>query len=240
MGVLEGRLALVTGASRGIGAAVAKRFAKEGAHVIAIARSSGGLEALDDAIRTETGKSATLVPLDLTNHAQIDELGGVIAERYGKLDIFVGNAAILGTLGPLGHIKPAIWEQVMKVNVNANWRFIRSLDPLLRASDAGRAMFVTSSVAKSARAYWGAYATSKAALEMLVNIYAAETEKTNLRVNLVDPGVVRTSMRKEAFPGEDASQHPIPDVMTDVFVELASPGCTARGERKHATPVYEV
>lgn len=229
---LEGRIALVTGASRGIGAAVAKRYAKEGAHVIAVARTTGALERLDDEIQA-FGGSCTLVPMDLTDFDKIDELGGVIYERYKKLDILVGNAAVLGTLGPLAHGKPKAWQQVMDINVTANWRLIRSFDALLQASDAGRALFVTSGVAETARAYWGPYAVSKAALEMLVNTYAAEVSKTNLRVNLVDPGVVRTTMRKEAFPGEDATKLTPPDAITDLFVELALPKFSANGGRLH-------
>lgn len=232
MGKLQGRIALVTGASRGIGAAVAKRFAKEGAHVIAVARTQGALERLDDAIAKEGG-SATLVPLDLSEFNKIDELGGIIAKRWGKLDILVGNAGILGKLSPVPHITPKDWQQVMDVNVTANYRLIRSLDSLLQASDAGRALFVTSGVAQMNRAYWGAYATSKAALEMLVKTYAAEVAKTSLRVNLIDPGVVRTTMRKEAFPGEDANQHPLPDAITDRFVELAMAETGENGARLH-------
>ena len=231
---LEGRIALVTGASRGIGAAVAKRYAAEGAHVIAIARSSGGLEKLDDEIKA-LGGSATLVPLDLMEYDQIDQLGGIIAERFGKLDILVGNAGLLGTLGPVAHAKPKDWDKVMAVNVTANYRLIRSFDPLLRESDAGRALFVTSGVTlrEPPKAYWGPYAVSKAALETLVNTYAAEMEKTSVRVNLVDPGIVRTAMRKEAMPGEDASKLPAPESITDLFVELAEVKVSAHGTRHH-------
>lgn len=232
-GKLAGRIALITGASRGIGAAVAKRYAAEGAHVVLVARTTGGLEAVDDAIRA-SGGSATLVPLDLTDYGQIDKLGAVIAERFGKLDILVGNAAMLGTLGPIAHTKPKSWELVMNLNVTANWRLIRSFDPLLRASDAGRAIFVTSSVGSQPRAYWGAYAVSKAALEMMAQTYAQEVEKTPLRVNLIDPGATRTSMRKEAFPGEDVSLLKAPEDITDRFVELALAGEVSNGERFRA------
>ena len=231
-GKLQGRIALVTGASRGIGAAVAKRYAAEGAHVIAVARTQGALERLYDSIQSAGGQS-TMVPLDLKNGEAVDQLGGIIAERWGKLDILVGNAGVLGTLSPLSHIKPKNWQEVMDVNLTANWRLIRSMDALLRASDAGRALFVTSGVTERAKAYWGSYAISKAALEMLANIYAAEVEKTNMRVNLVDPGVVRTTMRKEAYPGEDANQHPLPEAICDLFVELAMPGTTKNGQRLH-------
>ena len=227
---LEGRVAVVTGASRGIGAAVAERFAMEGAHIIAVARTVGGLEDLDDRVQA-AGSSATLVPLDITDYDGIDRLGGAIAERWGKLDILVGNAAILGSLTPMGHIKPTDWDQIMAVNVTANWRLIRSLDPLLRASDAGRAMFVTSGVAKGAFAYWGGYAISKAALECMVTTYAAELGKTNAQANIIEPGIVRTAMRAAAMPGEDPSTLPDPASITDVFVDLADPACTRNGER---------
>ena len=227
---LEGRVAVVTGASRGIGAAVAERFAMEGAHIIAVARTVGGLEDLDDRVQA-AGSSATLVPLDITDYDGIDRLGGAIAERWGKLDILVGNAAILGSLTPMGHIKPTDWDQIMAVNGTANWRLIRSLDPLLRASDAGRAMFVTSGVAKGGFAYWGGYAISKAALECMVTTYAAELGKTNAQANIIEPGIVRTAMRAAAMPGEDPSTLPDPASITDVFVDLADPACTRNGER---------
>jgi len=214
-------VALITGASRGIGAAVAKRYAAEGAHVICVARTQSALERVDDAIRAGGHEPATLVPMDITDFAQIDELGGIIAQRFKKLDVLVGNAAMLGSLSPVAMSKPKMWQDVMNTNLMANYRLIRSFDPLLRASDAGRALFVTSGVTEAARAYWGAYAVSKAALEMLVKTYAAEVEKTPLRVNLIDPGIVRTTMRKEAFPGEDANTLATPESITDRFVELA-------------------
>lgn len=229
-GKLSGRIALITGASRGIGAAVAKRFAAEGAHVILVARTQSALERVDDVIRSAGHEPATLVPMDLADFDRIDELGGVIAKRYGRLDILVGNAGMLGSLSPVAMSKPKMWQQVMDLNFMANYRLIRSFDPLLRASDAGRAMFVTSGASEGAEAYWGAYASSKAALEMLVNTYAAEVAKTDLRVNLIDPGVVRTEMRKEAFPGEDAGKLAMPDSITDRFVELALAGA-AHGRR---------
>ena len=229
-GRLTGRVALVTGASRGIGAAVAKRFAEEGAHLVLTARTTGALEEIDDEIQAITGEPATLVPLDLTDFAAIEQLGAAIFERFKKLDVLVGNAGQLGTLSPLGHITPEIWERVMDVNVTANWRLIRSLDPLLKASDAGRAMFVTSTVGREARAYWGIYAVSKAALEMTALIYAAEVEKTNVRVNLINPGATRTSMRAEAFPGEDPDTLKTPESITEVFLELAETSCSRNGE----------
>lgn len=227
---LDGRVALVTGASRGIGAAVARRFAAEGAHVVLLARTQGALEEVDDEIRS-AGGAATLVPLDLREPDSIDQMGLALFQRFGRLDILVGNAAVLGGLAPVGHYAVKDWTEVMAVNVTANWRLIRSFDALLRQSDAGRAIFVTSGVARGAFPYWGAYAASKAALETMVRCWAAEVERTApLRVNLVDPGVIRTRMRAEAFPGEDANLHPPPDAITDIFVELASPQCRRNGE----------
>lgn len=226
---LEGRIALITGASRGIGAAVAKRFAAEGAHVILVARTVGGLEEVDDAVRAAGGQ-ATLVPLDLTLMTPIDELGLKVAERFRRLDVLVGNAAMLGVLSPLGHVDPEVWDQVIALNLTANWRLIRSFDPLLKESEAGRAIFVTSGVASGVFPYWGPYAVSKAALEMLARTYAGEVAKTQVRVNLVDPGVVRTRMRALAFPGEDPATLPPPESVTDPFVELAEARCTRHGE----------
>ncbi len=228
-GRLENRIALVTGASRGIGAAVAKRFAAEGAQVVLVARTQGGLEEGDDAIR-EAGGNATLVPLDLQDFDAIDRLAAVLAERYGKLDILVGNAAILGALSPMSHYEPKTWQQVMDINLNANWRLIRDFDALLRESDAGRAMFVASGVVRNIRAYWGPYAASKAALENMVLSWAAELSKTNVRANVIDPGRVRTGMRRQAYPGEDANKNPAPDEITDAFVSLAAPDCLQNGE----------
>ena len=227
---LDGRIAVITGASRGIGAAVAKRFAIEGAEVVLVARTVGGLEEVDDEIRAAGGKAATLVPLDMTDFPAIDRLGGVIAERHGRLDILVGNAAILGGLRPTGHFLPDEWERVMAVNVTANWRLIRCFDALLRASDAGRVTFVTSGAAAMAIPYWGAYAASKAALESMVRIYAAEVDQTSLRVNLFDPGVVRTRMRAEAMPGEDPLTLTHPDDITGTFVDLSAPDCRRNGD----------
>ena len=201
-GRLAGRLALVTGASRGLGAAAALAFAREGAHCVLVARTVGGLEELDDRIRAEGG-SATLVPLDVTDGPGIDRLGQALYERFGKLDVLLGNAGVLGVLSPVGHIEPNVFEQVMAVNVTANWRLIRSLDPLLRQSDAGRAIFVTSGISRRVVPYWSAYAASKAALDMLVGTYAAEVAHTAVRANLYNPGPMRTRMRAQAFPGED-------------------------------------
>jgi NAD(P)-dependent dehydrogenase (short-subunit alcohol dehydrogenase family) len=228
-GRLQGRIALVTGASRGIGAAVARRYAAEGAHVILVARTVGGLEETDDAIRA-SGGAATLVPLDLLEGAKIDELGDVLYRRFGKLDILVGNAATLGVLTPLTHMDPPVWETVIGLNLGANWRLLRSMDPLLRRSDAGRAIFVTSGAARGATPFWGAYSVSKAALEMLVRTYAAEVGAFGIKANLVDPGVVRTAMRAQAFPGEDPLRLPPPDAVTETFVSLAEPSCRRNGQ----------
>lgn len=227
---LKDRIALITGTSRGIGAAVAKRFAAQGAHVILVARTVGGLEALDDEI-TSAGGKATLVAMDMADHDKIDQLGASIAQRFGKLDILVGNAGVLGDLTPLSHADAKMWDKVIAVNLTANWRLIRICDPLLRLSDAPRAMFVTSGVTASAHPYWGPYAVSKAALEMLVNTYAAEAAQSGIKVNLIDPGVVRTAMRAAAMPGEDPMRLPAPEEITDIFVKLAAPGCKEHGRK---------
>jgi NAD(P)-dependent dehydrogenase (short-subunit alcohol dehydrogenase family) len=229
-GRLQDRIAVVTGASRGIGRAVAERFAAEGATVVAVARTQGALEELDDAIAQAGGPAPVLVPLDLRDFDALDRLGGSLFERHQKLDILVGNAGALGQLGPMSHIPPETWQEVMDINVTSNYRLIRSLDPLLRQSDAGRAIFTTSGVARSPFAYFGAYAASKAALEQTVKVWAAELHKTNVKANLLDPGVVRTRMRAHAFPGEDPTQHPDPAAITDRFVELAEPACKHHGE----------
>ena len=213
-GRLTGRIALITGASRGIGAAVAERFAAEGARLVLVARTVGGLEEIDDAVRAASGERATLVPLDLRQFDMIDQLGASLYERFGHLDIVVGNAAVLGTLSPVGHVQPATWDETLETNLTANWRLIRSLDPLLRKSKAGRAIFVTSGAASGAFPYWGPYAASKAALESLVRTYAAEVQKTGTCVNLLDPGAVRTAMRALAFPGEDTERLPPPEAVT--------------------------
>ena len=226
---LNGRLALVTGASRGIGAAVAKRLAAEGAHVIALARTQGGLDELDDTIRAAGGE-ATLVPLDLRQFDRLDHIGLALHERFGKLDILVGAAGVLGTLSPMGHFEPKTWQEVFDVNVTANYRLIRSLDPLLRQSAAGRAIFVTCAAARDRAPYWGAYAASKAALEALVKIYAGEVAKTALKVNLVDPGIVRTKLRLQAFPAENTAKLKAPEDVTEMFVELAAADCARHGE----------
>jgi len=228
---LEGRLALITGASRGLGWAAAKAYAKAGADLILLARTVGALEELDDAIVAEGGKSSTLVPLDLKDGEGIDRLGGAIAERWGRLDILVSNAGVLGTLSPVGHIKPKTWDELMAINVTANFRLIRSMDALLRASDAGRAIFVTSGAATKGEAFWGGYAASKAALEALVRAYATEVgDITRVRVNLLSPGPVDTGMRAKAFPGEDRSTLPRPADVAPLFVELALASETRNGQ----------
>jgi NAD(P)-dependent dehydrogenase (short-subunit alcohol dehydrogenase family) len=225
---LAGRLALVTGATRGIGRAVALAYAREGAHVILAGRTVGALEEVDDEIR-EIGGSATLLTLDLKRHDKVDALGPTIYQRWQKLDILVGNAGILGPLSPLGHVAAETWDEVLQVNLTANWRLIRTLDPLLRASDAGRAIFVSSGVATRPRAYWGPYAASKAALEALVRTYADEVANTAVRVNLVNPGPTRTRMRVQAYPGEDPATLKTPEDVAEAFVRLAEPACTDNG-----------
>ncbi|MEX2409221.1 MAG: SDR family NAD(P)-dependent oxidoreductase [Rhodovibrionaceae bacterium] len=227
---LEGRIALITGASRGIGRAVALRYAAEGAQTVLTARTVGGLEELDDEIRAGGGLKPLLVPLDLREFDSIDLLGKSLYERYGRLDVLVGNAGLLGTLSPVGHIPPDTWEHVFDLNVTANYRLIRSLDPLLRQSEAGRAIFVTSGAAQMAMAYWAVYAASKAALDMLVKSYAAEITKTKVKANLLSPGPIRTGMRAQAFPGEDPMTLRAPEEIAGAFVELASADCRRNGE----------
>jgi NAD(P)-dependent dehydrogenase (short-subunit alcohol dehydrogenase family) len=228
-GRLAGRIAVVTGASRGIGRAVALRYAQEGAHVVALARTVGALEELDDDI-AKAGGSATLVPVDLGDLDKLDALGPSLYERFGRADAFVANAGALGTLGPVSHHPTKDWEATFAINVHANWRLIRSLEPALRLSDAGRAIFVTSGAARRHTAYWGAYAASKAALESLALTWAAELAHTKIRVNLVSPGPTRTRMRAAAFPGEDPATLKTPESVTEVFVDLAAPDCARHGE----------
>jgi NAD(P)-dependent dehydrogenase (short-subunit alcohol dehydrogenase family) len=228
-GRLAGRIALVTGASRGLGAAVGRLFAREGAHVILVARTVGGLEEVDDAIRAE-GRSATLAPLDLTDREKVGQMAQAIAARFGRLDILAGNAGLLGGLYPVGQMPDDLWDAVFATNVSANAKLIGAFDPLLRASGTGRAIFVTSRAAETARAYWGAYAASKAALETMVRIYAAEVERFGVKVNLLDPGPVRSLMRAQAFPGEDPDSLPAPEDVAPWFLELAEAGCTRHGE----------
>jgi NAD(P)-dependent dehydrogenase (short-subunit alcohol dehydrogenase family) len=229
-GRLAGKIALVTGASRGIGKAVAKLFAQQGAELILVARTTGGLEELDDEIRKISGKTSLLVPLDLREFEAIDRLGYALYERYKRLDVLVGNAGDLGTLAPLGHIEPEEFQRVMDINLTANWRLIRSLDPLLRQSEAGRAIFVSSSVGSQARPFWGTYSVSKAALEMLVKIYAEEVKSTRIRANLIDPGRTRTGMRAAAYPGEDPNTLPTPEQIAENFLPLALPDFDGNGQ----------
>jgi NAD(P)-dependent dehydrogenase (short-subunit alcohol dehydrogenase family) len=226
---LENRIAVVTGASRGIGGAAALALAEAGAHVVALARTQGALEELDDAIR-ERGGSATLVPVNLKDYDALDRLGAALYQRWGKLDILVGNAGILGELAPITHVDQPVWDEVMAVNVTANYRLIRSLDPLLRASDAGRAVFVSSGAAHKCLAYWGPYSISKAALEALVRTYAAETVTTPLRVMLLNPGPLRTAMRRAAMPGEDPLSLKTPEDLAPHIVKLALPEWSETGK----------
>jgi NAD(P)-dependent dehydrogenase (short-subunit alcohol dehydrogenase family) len=226
---LEGKIALVTGASRGIGAAVAKSLATKGAHVIALARTTGGLEELDDEIK-KLGGTATLVPADLRKFDDLDRMGGALFERFKKLDILVGNAGQLGVLSPLPHVDQKAWDEVMAVNVTANYRLIRSLDMLLRAADAARAVFITSGAANKGTAYWGPYAVSKAALDLLVRTYAAEVSTTKIKVNLFNPGPIRTRMRAKAMPGEDPMTLEAPETVAEAIVELCLPKVEQNGK----------
>ncbi len=231
---LSGQIALVTGASRGIGYATARTLGAAGAHVVAVARTVGGLEELDDEIKA-AGGHATLVPLDVTDVDGLDRMGAAIYERWGKLDILVANAGVLGVITPLAHLDPKDWQSLLDVNLTANWRLLRSMDPLLRQANAGRCLFLSSSVGSRPRAYWGGYAITKAGLEMMARTYALETLKTNVKVAIVNPGATRTAMRAKAMPGEDPSALPTPhdqaekilqiiqdpDLESGAFVELA-------------------
>src|ERR1700742_3524242 len=226
---LADRIALVTGASRGIGFATARALAKAGAHIIAVARTQGGLEELDDEIR-KAGGAATLVPLSLTDTDGIARLGAALNERHGKLDILLGNAGVAGPSSPLGHIDLKSWNDVMAVNVTANFQLIRCMEPLLKQSDAGRAVFVTSSVASKATAYLGPYAASKAALETLVRAWANETASTSIRANLFSPGPSRPRMRASVFPGEDPMSLDTPEQVAEFIVPMCAPGWTETGK----------
>ncbi|HEY8195059.1 MAG TPA: SDR family NAD(P)-dependent oxidoreductase [Hyphomicrobium sp.] len=228
-GPLNGRIALVTGASRGIGRAVALGLAKAGAHVVITARSLGALESLDDEIQS-IGGAATLLQLDLKKGDRVDQLGPTLYQRWQHLDILVANAGILGPLSPLGHTTEEAFLATIDINLNANWRLIRTLDPLLKRSDAGRAIFVTSGAASGKYAYWGAYAASKAGLEALVKTWAEELTNTPVRANLINPGATRTQMRAKAFPGEDSATLPSPDDVVPLFLELASRHCERNGD----------
>jgi NAD(P)-dependent dehydrogenase (short-subunit alcohol dehydrogenase family) len=223
------RIALVTGASRGIGAAVALELAKAGHHVIAVARTVGGLEELDDAIKV-AGSSATLVPLDMKDIEGIARLALALNERYGKLDVLVGNAGVLGPLSPLDHVEPKDFDSMLAVNVTANWQLIRTMDALLKRGTAGRAVFVTSGVAYKGRAYWGPYAASKAALDALVRTYAAECASSNVRANLFSPGPTRTRMYMSAFPGVQPETLPPPEEIAKAMLPLCLPECRESGK----------
>jgi NAD(P)-dependent dehydrogenase (short-subunit alcohol dehydrogenase family) len=226
---LSDRIALVTGASRGIGAALALELAQAGAHVVAVARTVGGLEELDDRINA-AGGTATLVPLDVTDSDGIARLALALNERYGRLDVLVGNAGILGPLSPLDHVEPKDWDKLMAVNVTANWQFIRTMDVLLKRAEAGRAVFLTSGLSWRAQAYTGPYAASKAALNTLVQVYAAETATTNVRVNAFNPGPTRTRMYASGWPGVDQSTLPPPEEVVKAIVPLCLPDCGDSGK----------
>jgi NAD(P)-dependent dehydrogenase (short-subunit alcohol dehydrogenase family) len=226
---LTGRVALVTGASRGIGRAAALALSEAGAHVIAVARTVGGLEELDDAIQARGG-TATLVLLDLKDAPGIDRMGAAIFDRWGKLDMLLANAGILGVLTPLTHLAPKVWDDLITVNLTANWRLIRSLDQLLRLSDAGRALFVSSAAAEKNNPFWGGYSVTKAALDSLVKTYAAELTGTTVKVNLFYPGPTRTAMRAQAMPGEDPLTLPAPEELAPLMIEMLSPGYDGNGE----------
>lgn len=224
-----GRIALVTGASRGIGRAAALALAEAGAHVILVARTVGGLEEVDDEIQ-KAGGHATLVPLDIRDFPALDRLGESIFQRWGRLDAFLGNAGVLGTLSPVTHLEPKVFQELLDVNVTANWRLIRSLDPLLRASDAGRVVMLSSGAARKHTPYWGGYAMSKAALESVTLTYAEECANTKVRVNLLNPGPLRTKMRAKAFPGEDPAMLEPPEAVVPLILDLLSPACLKNGE----------
>ena len=226
---LAGRLALVTGASRGIGRAAAIALAREGAHVVLLARTVGGLEEVDDEIRA-IGGAATLVTMDLSQADKVDQLGPSIYQRWGKLDILVGNAGVLGPLSPLPHITSDAFASVIDINLTANWRLMRTLEPLLRRSDAGRAIFVSSGAARSYTAYWGPYSAAKAGLEALAQVWAAELASTPVKVNIINPGPIRTGMRAKAFPGEDPATLKTPEDIAPLFVKLADPALAETGK----------
>ena len=226
---LKGRIALVTGASRGIGYFTALELAKAGAHVIACARTVGGLEELDDAIK-KAGGSATLVPFDLADMNAIDALGASIHERWGKLDILVANAGVLGVISPVDHVEAKVFEKVMNINVTATWRLIRSVAPLISKSDAGRALILSSSAAHKCRPFWGAYSASKAAVEALARTWAAETQRLPLRILSIDPGATRTAMRAQAVPGEDPETLPHPSEVAAKLLPLCGPDQTETGK----------
>ncbi|WP_018697861.1 SDR family NAD(P)-dependent oxidoreductase [Amorphus coralli] len=225
----EDRVVVVTGATRGIGRAVALKLGEAGAHVVAIGRTVGALEELDDAIRGAGGEAATLVPLDLTDFDAIDRLGAGLFERWGRLDALVANAGILGQLSPIGHLPPKVWTDTIGLNLTANYRLIRSLDPLLRQSVAGRAVFMTAEQARTSEPFWGLLAASKAGLEALVRTYANEIAHTSVRVNLVDPGPTRSHFRGKAYPGEDKDTLAHPSAHAAPIMALLTPQCLENG-----------
>ncbi len=226
---LENKIALITGASQGMGAAIAKRYSVEGAHVLLLDSHLEFLEEIDDIIQSKGGKT-TLIPCDLEDTEKLESLGPLILKKFGKLDIFVANAATLGELGPITHLSSALWDRVLRINLTANFLLLKTLAPVLWRSDAPRVIGVTSSVASSMRAYWSAYAVSKRALEGLFLLYANETCNTSIKVNILDPGKMATPMRAQAFPGENPMDLPMPDDITDVFVDLVMPACTLHGQ----------
>jgi NAD(P)-dependent dehydrogenase (short-subunit alcohol dehydrogenase family) len=225
---LQGKVALVTGASRGLGYATALHLAEEGAHIIATARTRGGLEELDDAIKA-AGSSATLVPMNITDYEAIDRLGAAIYERWKKLDVLIGNAGTLGKLTPLAHLEPQVWDDTMAINLTSNYRLIRSMDALLQAAPDGRAIFVTSGLAQKCLPYWGGYSVGKAALEAMMKTYAGEVATTRLRVNCFSPGATRTKMRATAMPGEDPETLPTPEAVSAQMVAMCLPEFTDHG-----------
>ena len=226
---LADKIALVTGASRGIGRAAALALAHAGAHIVAVARTVGALEEIDDAARA-AGSSATLVPLDMRDYPGLYRLAAALNERYARLDVLIGNAGVVGQRSPLDHVEPQNWDEVLAVNVSANWHLIRAMDALLRRSAAGRAVFITSGAATHARAYSGAYPVSKAALNALARVYAAETESTSVRVNLFNPGPTRTRMRAAVMPGEDPMTLPTPETVAEKILPLCLPSCSETGK----------
>ena len=229
-GRLQGRVALITGASRGIGRAVALRFAQEGAQLILCARTKGALEKLDDEILGLTGDNVTLAPIDLSDFDAIDHMAAAVFERFKRLDVLIGNAGLLTPLKPMPQVKPEEWDQVININLTANYRLLRSFDPLIRTSEAGRAIFVSSTVTQGTWPFWGAYAVSKAGLETMVKTYASENKKSNIKANILNPGPTRTTMRPIAYPGEDPESTKLPEDVTEYFVQLAEVSCNLNGE----------
>lgn len=228
-GPLAGRIALVTGATRGIGRAVALALARAGAHIVATGRTQGALEELDDALRA-IGSTATLVPLDMRDYPGIYRLAEALNERHKRLEVLVGNAAVVGQRSPLDHVDPKSWDETMAVNVTANYHLIRAMDQLLRRAAAGRAVFMTSGAATHARAYSGPYSVSKAALNVLARTYAAEMDSTAVRVNLFNPGPTRTRMRAQVMPGEDPMTLPTPEQVAETIVPLCLPSFSETGK----------